>query len=137
MENMQIPQSLIDNPVALSVRQPWAWLIVNGYKDVENRKRLKNFRGWVFIHAGLKFEHWVEYILPATTLIKMPRTKSDYLRGGLIGVAKIVDCVTESQSQWFQGPYGVVIEEARPSECIECKGQLGFFKPEISIGGKP
>jgi ASCH domain-containing protein len=22
---------------ALSVRQPWAWLIVNGYKEVENR----------------------------------------------------------------------------------------------------
>jgi hypothetical protein len=22
---------------AMSIRQPWAWLIVNGYKDVENR----------------------------------------------------------------------------------------------------
>ena len=22
---------------AISIRQPWAWLIVNGYKDVENR----------------------------------------------------------------------------------------------------
>ena len=21
----------------ISIRQPWAWLIVNGYKDVENR----------------------------------------------------------------------------------------------------
>lgn len=24
---------------ALSVRQPWAWLIVNGLKDIENRPR--------------------------------------------------------------------------------------------------
>jgi hypothetical protein len=30
---------------ALSVRQPWAWLIVNGYKDVENRSWTTHYRG--------------------------------------------------------------------------------------------
>ena len=30
---------------AISIRQPWAWLIVNGYKDVENRIWPANLRG--------------------------------------------------------------------------------------------
>jgi hypothetical protein len=30
---------------AISIRQPWAWLIVNGYKDVENRIWAANVRG--------------------------------------------------------------------------------------------
>ena len=38
---------------ALSVRQPWAWLIVSGLKDVENRPRRTHYRGSLLIHAGL------------------------------------------------------------------------------------
>ena len=37
---------------ALSIRQPWAWLVVHGYKDVENRSWSTGFRGRVLIHAG-------------------------------------------------------------------------------------
>ena len=29
----------------LSVRQPWAWLIVAGHKDIENRKWRTSYRG--------------------------------------------------------------------------------------------
>ena len=46
-----------DIPVkALSIQQPWAWLIVNGHKDIENRDWRTNFRGPVAIHAGKKIE---------------------------------------------------------------------------------
>jgi hypothetical protein len=37
---------------ALSIRQPWAWLIVTGYKDIENRSWRTNYRGPLLIHAG-------------------------------------------------------------------------------------
>jgi len=36
----------------LSVRQPWAWLIVNGHKDVENRTWSTQHRGDILIHAS-------------------------------------------------------------------------------------
>lgn len=37
----------------LSVRQPWADLIVSGPKDVENRARRSNYRGpLLFIHPS-------------------------------------------------------------------------------------
>jgi len=37
---------------ALSVRQPWAWAIVQGLKPWENRSRRFNYRGPVLIHAS-------------------------------------------------------------------------------------
>ena len=43
---------------ALTVRQPWAWAIIHGGKDVENRVRsLGPYRGPVAIHAGLALDH--------------------------------------------------------------------------------
>jgi ASCH domain len=36
----------------LSLRQPWAWLVVNGYKDIENRSWRTNHRGPLVIHAS-------------------------------------------------------------------------------------
>ncbi len=44
-------KDLLKFPI-LSIRQPWAWLIVNGYKDIENRTWSTRFRGKVLIHAG-------------------------------------------------------------------------------------
>jgi hypothetical protein len=41
---------------ALSVRQPWAWLLVHGPKDIENRNWYTNYRGWVMIHASKTFD---------------------------------------------------------------------------------
>ena len=49
---------MIDIPrLAISVRQPWAWAIVHGGKDIENRDwKASNpglrFRGAVAIHAS-------------------------------------------------------------------------------------
>lgn len=38
---------------AITVRQPWAWAIAIGAKDVENRSWQRTYRGPVAIHAGL------------------------------------------------------------------------------------
>lgn len=37
---------------ALSIRQPWAWLILWAGKDIENRSRRFHFRGRFLIHAS-------------------------------------------------------------------------------------
>lgn len=37
----------------LSVRQPWASLLVSGLKDIENRTWTPNFKGRIMIHASL------------------------------------------------------------------------------------
>lgn len=38
--------------LALSIRQPWAWLIINGGKDIENRDWPTKFRSRILVHAG-------------------------------------------------------------------------------------
>ena len=34
------------------VRQPWAWLIVHGFKDIENRSWKTRYRGTLLIQAS-------------------------------------------------------------------------------------
>lgn len=106
---------------ALSIRQPWAWLIVNGYKDIENRDWSTNFRGTVLIHAGKAIDHKAAADLalglhPVTgnSIIPAYSIPPAYETGGIVGVAEIVDCITSSSSEWFVGPYGFLIRNARP-----------------------
>lgn len=49
---------------ALTVRQPYAWAISCGGKDVENRGRRTHYRGPVAVHAGLTVD---TPILPTPT----------------------------------------------------------------------
>lgn len=108
---------------ALSIRQPWAWLIVHEIKDVENRTWKTNFRGRVLIHASKKID------LAAYDNVRygLPRPE-DLETGGIVGVAEIVDCVEKSKSQWFGGPYGFVLTNSRPLPFYPEKGKLYFFK---------
>jgi len=115
---------------ALSIQQPWAWLIVNGHKDIENRSWGTNFRGPVLIHAGKKMDPDYEDAQDWNwTRIERP---DDFEFGGIVGEAEIVDCVTRSASPWFFGPYGFVIRNARPLPFRPCRGQLGFFAPDFT-----
>jgi len=114
---------------ALSIRQPYAWLIVNGFKDVENRDWPTKFRGRVLIHAGVTYPKR-EYAddaedYAASYAIKFPAREE--MIGGIVGVATIVDCVTASDSKWFMGKYGFVLADAKPLPFVPCKGQLNFF----------
>ncbi|WP_210205658.1 hypothetical protein [Pseudaminobacter salicylatoxidans] len=48
-------------------------------------------------------------------------------RGGIVGIATIIDIVTEMDSPWFFGPKGLVVADARSVEFIPVGGRLGFF----------
>lgn len=127
---------------AISIMQPWTWLIVNGHKDIENRDWQTRFRGPVAIHAGKRKDHgtisdlWAgihpvtgeSTKLPSGMLSLWPRAPDDeFAASGIVGVAEIVDCVDNSASPWFVGRYGFVLKNARPVPFIPCKGALSFF----------
>lgn len=118
-----------DAPQALSIRQPWAWLIVNGFKDIENRSWPTRFRGLVLIHAGLRIDDGFEDSQNWPWAIERP---DDFEFGGIVGQAEIVDCVTASPSPWFYGPHGFVLRNARPLPLRPCRGKLGFFTPDFT-----
>lgn len=121
---------------ALSVRQPWAWLIVNGYKDIENRTRHTSHRGPVFIHAAKTFD-WegYKYVKEHFPHIKMPMNNgwvNDFPMGGIVGRVNLIDSVTSHASPWFQGKVGYVLANMLPLKFFPCRGALGFFEVDYA-----
>lgn len=132
---------------ALSIRQPWAWMILHAGKDVENRSWVTHHRGPVLIHAakgctGAEYRNaiWTHGNLttrsiyptsPEGAIVTVPELP-DLPRGGIVGVAEIMDCVKESESPWFYGPCGFVLRNVRPVPFAPCKGALGFFRPQLT-----
>lgn len=111
---------------ALSIQQPWAWLIVNGYKDIENRSWYTSFRGMALVHAGKKFDReGAEYIRGRFPYIHLPPT---FDLGGIVGRVEIVTCVNKSDSEWFFPPWGLELRHAKPLPFFPLRGQLGFFE---------
>ena len=101
---------------ALSIKQPYPHHIFHDGKDVENRDWPTKGRGWFIIHAGVSKSEL------ADSQVGLPR-------GGIVGMARIVDCVTKMDSRWFFGRYGFVLRDAFPVDMIPCRGQLSFFMP--------
>jgi len=140
----------------LSVRQPWAWLIVNGYKDMENRQWSTNFRGRFLVHAArtMRRRDWYDCAFflrrlanGAELIQKMPNPEmfgsglsagmlDGAGLGGIVGEAVITDCVTWSYSPWFQGTWGFVLQDAKPLPFKPCKGRLGFFDDPMETSKK-
>jgi hypothetical protein len=102
----------------LSIRQPWAYLITQGSKDIENRSWPTSYRGPFLVQASRTLDRpgCVEHGLDPSKL----------QTGGVVGIAEIVDCVQEHQSKWFFGPYGFVLKNRGPLPFVEWPGALSL-----------
>ena len=127
----------------ISVRQPWAWLIVAGHKDIENRTWRTSYRGRLLIHASQAMEpedfpmqrQWIE-----TCGLVIP-DDSDLPRGAIVGSATLTDVLDLYApaglcfSPWFEGPYGFEMADAVAfAEPIPYRGQLGIRDADLDIG---
>lgn len=132
----------------LTIKQPWAWLIVREditdgaeramlraadiIKPVENRDWHTFIRGWIGIHAGKTIDEgaysWCKRNLPE---VKLPPPHA-LLKGGVVGRAHLIDCVTSHPSRFFMGKYAFVFDASEPLPYRPCRGMLGFFKPVLT-----
>lgn len=122
---------------ALTLRPSWAWLVVNGYKHIENRSWATRLRGRIWIHASSSPVTRAEYenfaaICRYRRIKKFPAREA-LQTGGIVGSVEIVDCVTKSRSYWFGGDYGFVLKSARRTRFKPMKGMLGFFEVKNRI----
>lgn len=69
---------------ALTIKEPWASLIINGYKKYEFRSWKTNYRGKVLIHAGN---------IEKEMLSRFKNYDLNCLKGVIIGEANITDCI--------------------------------------------
>ncbi len=120
---------------ALSVLQPWAWLLFHR-KDVENRSW--PLPRWIVgkmvaIHASARFDrkeyesaHWL--IQESCPSVVLP-SPNDLAYGFIIGTLRFVEDVTEHPSPFFFGPHGWLHADAHLLEApIRCRGALGFWR---------
>ena len=70
---------------ALTIKEQWASLIINGYKEYEFRSWKTNYRGKILIHAGMSMDK--------DMISRFKDYDLKYMSGCIIGEADLVDCI--------------------------------------------
>ena len=122
---------------AISVRQPWAWLLFHG-KGVENRSWRTSYRGRLAIHAAktMTQEEWNAAVL---FVASFDRALSDSIPvafmlplGAVVGTVEQYACVAlegRTDNPWFTGPYGHVYRDAAEyADPIPARGYQGLWE---------
>lgn len=123
---------------ALTIKEPWACLIINGYKTYEFRSWNTKYRGKIYIHAGASIEK--------TALKRFADYNISVNPGHIIGEAEIIDCILVSDDfdkelrkkdenvygNNHVGSYAWQLDHIKKYENpIPYKGQLGLWNCEI------
>lgn len=122
----------------LSIKEPWASLIINGYKKYEFRTWPTKYRGDILIHASKSYDKGL--------LNKFKSLNIDFNPGKIIGIVTITDClpvtkpfeeklIKENNLVYggilnYSG-YAFKLENVKKIKPIEAKGQLGFWNYDI------
>lgn len=69
----------------LTVKEPWASLIIDGYKKYEFRSWKTKYRGKLLIHAGMSIE--------SDMLDNFKDYNLECSKGAIIGEVELVDCI--------------------------------------------
>jgi hypothetical protein len=117
------------NILGFTVWQPWAWSIVHGWQDVDNRfypPPRGHIGQFIAIHAGKRgdaqglsacFE-----LLSRSGCNRLP-FGSELITGAIIGVVRLKGSVKRSPSIWFHGPWGWLYEDPVAIPPVECVGR--------------
>lgn len=70
---------------ALTIKEPWATLVIEGYKEYEFRSWKTKYRGKILIHAGMTIEK--------DMLNRFSCYNLEYTPGSIIGEAILTDCI--------------------------------------------
>ena len=84
---------------ALSLKQPWATLLVHGLKTIEIRRWPTARRGLVLIHAARVPDHRPE----AWAKLPLELHQAARQMGGIVGEGELTACVTYDSREEFAG----------------------------------
>jgi hypothetical protein len=128
----------------LSIKQPWAWLIAHGYKQIEDRSWNTDYRGQLLIHASKTWDIDESTFatlreVMATTGISIPQILPT---GGIVGIVELVDCVAETEltptldpEQWHEpgSCFAWILKNAKALPFMPVSGKLRLFETDYTI----
>jgi hypothetical protein len=134
---------------ALSLRQPWVWLVLHAGKTIENRRWNTAFRGEFLIHAAkgmtrTEYREAIEFAVEegGINAERIPDF-NELRRGGIVGRARLVDVLPpflpmdDQATRWrwhIPEQYGFVLEGIEVLPFTPCGGALGFWDaPDIEF----
>jgi hypothetical protein len=122
---------------AISIRQPWAELILCEKKKIEVRSWDSTYRGQLYLHTGKVPDGYriLDYDM------------KDVFRGGYIGIIEIAAIVPFTEERWNQwkdqhlsegtfksGLYAWIIRNPKRFKIpISAPGELGLYQPALDI----
>ena len=122
---------------ALSIRQPWAELILQGRKTIEVRTWATQHRGELWLHAGA--------VRDGRALRRFDLPAADLTVGALIGKCELYDCIEFSAATWDlwrtkhlndgshkKGQYAWLLRDPRRILPLPFKGRLGLMRIDLS-----
>ncbi len=120
----------------LSLRQPWAWIVLYAGKHLENRRWSTHYRGPLLLHAAKamtrrEYEDALDFADGFTDVV-IPKP-AELLYGGIVGRARVVNMIAPCTSAtcehpWhIPGQYGWVLRDVEPLPFVPMKGHLGLF----------
>lgn len=117
--------------IFISVRQPWASLLVSNSKTIETRTWATKRTGLVGIHAGLKIDHYGPlHRFPNASLLPI---------GAVIGTVELIECrpmrPADSEAalcEYREGLFAWITTNGNFfDKPIPMKGRLGFWKADL------
>jgi len=127
---------------ALSLRQPCAWLVVHGGKNIENRRWLRREfpRGPILLHAaqgmtGAEYTAAVRFAQRVAPGIIVPPAR-DLPRGGFVGRCRITGVLSFDERMYFDlprpwamdGQYSYSLVDVAPVPFVPARGELSFYR---------
>lgn len=125
---------------AVTIRQPFAWAIAAGFKDIEKRSWAPHVEPGelVAIHAAVAAPDADDVTRVQKRIGRRARVPVEYDCGAIVGVARVAKVVTSWRSAWFSGPLGWVLEERdRGAQADRVQGAARPLEPTPFCRGAP
>jgi hypothetical protein len=125
---------------ALSFRQPWAELILQGRKTLDLRTYLTHYRGPLAIHASKTIER--------EACLRYGLDPGQLATGGVVGVVELIEVIPLAKVEYERrraehltarpfemGLYGWILRNPQPlPEIVPIPGRMRLFNVEFSLG---
>jgi len=126
--------------LAISIRQPWLWLILEGHRPIhiDDWRPEPAYQGDILLHASKsqtkkEFQAAQEFINFYGLDIQLPESCPV---GGIVGRANLVKVCRDYESVWADPMlWSWVLSNVQKLPLVECKGQKGLFIAHHPMAG--